>query len=194
MVTWRSCIASSSADCVFGGVRLISSASTRLAKIGPCRRRNAWVARSKTFVPTTSAGMRSGENWMRLNARVERVRERAGEQRLGGAGHALEQHVAAGEQPDEQAVDRRVLPDDRLRDLGADRLREPRDLAVRQPSVPRPPVSRGASPRAAVDECVLGDRSRARAASRDASSAARAPGVAREPGVERAVPCARARG
>ncbi len=34
-VTRCSCIASSSADCVFGGVRLISSASTMFAKIGP---------------------------------------------------------------------------------------------------------------------------------------------------------------
>ena len=34
-VTRCSCIASSMAACVFGGVRLISSASTMLAKIGP---------------------------------------------------------------------------------------------------------------------------------------------------------------
>jgi hypothetical protein len=34
-VTWRSCIASSSADCTLAGARLISSASTRLAKMGP---------------------------------------------------------------------------------------------------------------------------------------------------------------
>src|SRR6185369_9284087 len=42
-VTRCSCIASRSADCVFGGVRLISSARTMFAKIGPgantiCRR------------------------------------------------------------------------------------------------------------------------------------------------------------
>ena len=35
-VTWRSAIASSSADCVFGVARLISSASRTCAKIGPC--------------------------------------------------------------------------------------------------------------------------------------------------------------
>ena len=34
-VTLRSCIAWRSAACVFGGVRLISSARTRFAKIGP---------------------------------------------------------------------------------------------------------------------------------------------------------------
>ena len=39
-VTWRSSIGSSSADCVRGGVRLISSTSTTLAKTGPGRNRN----------------------------------------------------------------------------------------------------------------------------------------------------------
>ena len=33
--TWRSAITSSSADCTLAGARLISSASTKLAKIGP---------------------------------------------------------------------------------------------------------------------------------------------------------------
>ena len=36
-VTWRSAIASSSADCVFGIARLISSTRTTFAKIGPGR-------------------------------------------------------------------------------------------------------------------------------------------------------------
>jgi hypothetical protein len=36
-VTWRSCMHSSSPDCVFGDARLISSTSTMFAKIGPGR-------------------------------------------------------------------------------------------------------------------------------------------------------------
>ena len=40
IVTWCSCIASSSADCTFAGARLISSASRRLAKTGPSSVRN----------------------------------------------------------------------------------------------------------------------------------------------------------
>ena len=39
-VTWLSLITSSSADCVRGDVRLISSASTTLAKTGPSRNSN----------------------------------------------------------------------------------------------------------------------------------------------------------
>ena len=46
MLTVRSSIASSSAAWVFGGVRLISSASSRLVKIGPGRKLNAAVRAS----------------------------------------------------------------------------------------------------------------------------------------------------
>ena len=71
-VTWRSCMASSRAACVLGGVRLISSARMTLANIGPCRNRNSrWPVErfsSMTSVPVMSAGIRSGVNWMRLNA------------------------------------------------------------------------------------------------------------------------------
>ena len=44
--TWRSSIASSSAACVLGGVRLISSASRRLVKTGPSRNWNSVVLAS----------------------------------------------------------------------------------------------------------------------------------------------------
>jgi hypothetical protein len=51
MVTRCSCIASSSADCVFGGVRLISSASTMLAKIGPARTPSAGARSARLPAP-----------------------------------------------------------------------------------------------------------------------------------------------
>ena len=43
MVTWRSCITSSSALCTFAGARLISSASSRLVKTGPSEVSNSPV-------------------------------------------------------------------------------------------------------------------------------------------------------
>src|SRR5690606_9733168 len=71
-VTCRSCIASSSAACVRGGVRLISSARTMFAKIGPFtnRKRRAPVAASSSriSVPVMSLGTRSGVNWIRRNS------------------------------------------------------------------------------------------------------------------------------
>ena len=71
-VTARSCMASSSADWVLGVARLTSSASTRLAKIGPGRKRKLRrpaSSSSSTWVPRMSAGMRSGVNWTRLKGR-----------------------------------------------------------------------------------------------------------------------------
>src|SRR5262249_26675383 len=71
-VTWRSCMASSSAACVLGGVRLISSARMTLANSGPWRNLNSrWPVErfsSITSVPVMSEGIRSGVNWMRLKA------------------------------------------------------------------------------------------------------------------------------
>ena len=64
IVTCRSCMTSSSADCVLAGARLISSASRRFVKTGPWRVTN-WPLASNSVWPTTSAGMRSGVNWMR---------------------------------------------------------------------------------------------------------------------------------
>ena len=69
-MTSRSCIACSSAAWVLGGVRLISSASRMLVKIGPSTKRKSrrpCSSSSKTFVPVMSEGIRSGVNWMRLN-------------------------------------------------------------------------------------------------------------------------------
>jgi len=70
-VTECSCIASSSAACVLGGVRLTSSASSTLANSGPGtkvqRRCPVVMSSSMMSVPVTSVGIRSGVNWMRLN-------------------------------------------------------------------------------------------------------------------------------
>nr|KEP24322.1 hypothetical protein DA06_18540 [Georgenia sp. SUBG003] len=57
---------SRSADWVFGEARLISSASTTLAKIGPSWNSKVCVFGSKIDTPVTSEGSRSGVNWTRL--------------------------------------------------------------------------------------------------------------------------------
>ena len=71
-VTCCSAIASSSADCVFGVARLISSASSTCVKTGPGTktksRRPSGVSRTMR-VPVMSAGIRSTVNWMRLKLR-----------------------------------------------------------------------------------------------------------------------------
>src|SRR5215471_12931806 len=73
-VTWYSCIASSSAACVRGGVRLISSARMMFANTGPRMNRTCRfpvsASSSMTSVPRMSDGIRSGVNWIRLNLRL----------------------------------------------------------------------------------------------------------------------------
>ena len=59
--------------------------------------------------------MRENEAWM-ISARVRTASV------LARPGHALEQDVAAGEQPDEEPLHHRVLPDDPARDFLEDRL------------------------------------------------------------------------
>src|SRR5919198_758194 len=66
-VTCCSCMHSSSAACVFGDARLISSTSRRFANTGPGRNSNSFVRWLKTFTPVTSDGRRSGVNWIREN-------------------------------------------------------------------------------------------------------------------------------
>src|SRR6478736_3187085 len=57
---------SRSADWVFGLARLISSASTMFAKIGPAWNSNTPSFWSYTLMPVMSPGSRSGVNWMRV--------------------------------------------------------------------------------------------------------------------------------
>ncbi len=65
---------SSSADCVLGEARLISSPSTRLAKIGPGLNSNSRSSWLKALTPVMSLGSRSGVNWTR---RTEQSIDRA---------------------------------------------------------------------------------------------------------------------
>ena len=67
IVACRSSMHSSRALWVFGVARLISSARTTCAMIGPGRNSNSWVFWLKIERPVTSEGSRSGVNWMRRN-------------------------------------------------------------------------------------------------------------------------------
>ena len=76
--TWRSAMASSRADWVLGEARLISSATTTLAKIPPGLNSNSRVCWLNTDTPVMSAGSRSGVNCIRCTVQsIERPRARA---------------------------------------------------------------------------------------------------------------------
>src|SRR6478672_2099100 len=67
IVTWCSCITSSSADCTLAGARLISSASRKLQNTGPSSVSKSARSGRYTRVPTRSDGTRSGVNCTRWN-------------------------------------------------------------------------------------------------------------------------------
>ena len=115
-VTWRSAIASSSADCVFGVARLISSTRTTLAKIGPGRNSKFRVRWSKTERPGHVGRL---EIWRALDPLRDRALDASGdrsrEHGLGRPGHVLEEHVAVARERGQDELDLVALAvDDRL--------------------------------------------------------------------------------
>ncbi len=108
-VTCCSCIASSSADWVLGVARLISSASTRLAKTGPGWNWNCALAAllDEDVGADDVGGHQVGRELDAAEAAVDDVGEGAHQHRLAQAGHALEQRVAVGEQADQRLADER---------------------------------------------------------------------------------------
>ena len=70
------------------------------------------------LVPVMSEGIRSGVNWIRENDRSSASASARTMRRLAQARHALEQHVAAGQQRGHEPVHDGLLPDDAPADLG----------------------------------------------------------------------------
>ncbi len=100
-----------------GGVRLISSASRMLVKIGPSTKRKL-PPPVLVFLQHVGAGDVRGHQVGReldaLEADVEDAGQRADHQRLGQAGHAFQQAMAAGEDGGEDLLDHVALADDDL--------------------------------------------------------------------------------
>src|SRR5262245_1535126 len=111
MVTIRSCIACNSADCVFAGARLISSASRNDVNTGPRTSVNSLRARLKTLVPVNVAGIRSGGNWMRANSHPSTCASVRASHVLATPGHALDQRMLPREDHNERRIDRVILPE-----------------------------------------------------------------------------------
>ena len=96
-----------------------------LAKIGPGWNSNllAAVGRLQHDVGADQVGRHQvGRELDALELQVQGVGQRPHQQRLAQAGHAFEQHVAAGDQGGQRALDDLLLADDHLADLVAQRL------------------------------------------------------------------------
>ena len=134
IVTLPSSMTSRSADWVFGLARLISSASTMFAKIGP----GVELERPLLLVVHADAGDVAREQvGGELDAGVgslHRLRHGARERGLAGSGHILEQHVAVAEHRRQHELDDVALAEHRPLDVVGDlpeRLREPGRLLLR---------------------------------------------------------------
>ena len=122
IVTCCSAITSSSADWTLAGARLISSVEQEVdehrAELDVERLAAAAVDAGADDVGRQQVGreLDAGER------AADDVGERLGGERLGEAGHRLEQAVAAAEQADEQALEQPGLADDHLAQLEEDPL------------------------------------------------------------------------
>ncbi len=110
-------MASSSADCVFGVARLISSASTIWAMIGPGRNSNSRSRWLKIDTPVTSLGSMSGVNWMRRNEQPMDLAIGARQHRLADARHVFDQQMALAQEGDEGHLHFAALAEDDLLDI-----------------------------------------------------------------------------
>ncbi len=117
-------MASSSADCVFGGVRLISSARSTLAKIGPCTKVHVRWPGDGIFFDDVGAGdigrHQIGRELDALEDQAENLGHGSHEQRFRRSRQTGDQAVAADEQPDADLFHHFVLADDHAVDLPDD--------------------------------------------------------------------------
>ena len=119
-----------------GAARLISSAITTLAKIGPGSKRSCVSCGLGALDQDGGAGdvggHQVGGELDPFRLQVERPGEGAGQGRLAEPGDALEQRVAAGDQADQGAADRLGLADHRLADGGLDLVGDALELLGRE--------------------------------------------------------------
>ena len=117
-------MASSSADCVLGGVRLISSASRMLAKIGPGHEGPGAAAGARVFLDDVGAGdvgrHQIGRELDALEHQAERLRQRANQQRLGGPGRPVIRQWPPTNKRDQHLLDDLFLSDDDFADFADD--------------------------------------------------------------------------
>ena len=146
MVAWRSSMHSSRLACVLGEARLISSASTMLAKMGPGTELELGGLLIEDAHAGDVAGQQVGGELDAREAAVDGARQRLGEQRLADARVVLDDEVTAGQQRDDAGLDHLLLAEDDRGDVG----RDARSRGARPRASPRPGRVRCACPSASA--------------------------------------------
>ena len=137
MVACRSSMHSSRLDWVLGEARLISSASTMLAKMGPGRNSNSPRLLVEDAHAGDVAGKQVGRELDPGELAVDGAGQGFGEKRLADAGEVLDDDVPAGQEGDDAGADDLLLAEDDRADAGRDlrgALRRP--PASRRPAAP----------------------------------------------------------
>ena len=138
-LTCASCMASSRAAWVLGGVRLISSARRTLVNTGPGRKARSWPPAGVSGVGWVEAQRDRARQVGREHvggelhpAEVEPEGRRPGpgHERLGHPGHAFEQHVPADDGRGQEQVDDVVLAHDDPATSAATRSRSERRVPL----------------------------------------------------------------
>ncbi len=128
MVAWRSSMHSRRLDWVLGEARLISSARTMLAKMGPGRNSNSPALLVEDGDPGDVAGQQVGRELDAGEAAVDGSGERLGQKRLAHAREVLDDDVAPGQQGHDARADDLFLAQDDRADRGGDMCGAPRDF------------------------------------------------------------------
>ena len=125
-MTDPSCMASSNADCVLGGVRLISSARMMFAKIGPLTNtRSRLPVRPVFFDDFRSRNIRRHQVRRELDTfevQMQDLGDGRDQQCLGQTGHAGDDGVAAGQHRNHHLIDDLFLSDDDFPNFSIDLL------------------------------------------------------------------------
>ena len=131
MVTWPSFIASSNADCVLGVVRLISSASRKLVKTGPCLNSNAPLVGVVDGDAEHVARQHVAGELEPVEIAVDGAGQRLRERGFADAGDVFDEQVAAREQADHRRAHDVRLAADHVAE-GGFQAREPFGDGVRR--------------------------------------------------------------
>jgi hypothetical protein len=119
LVTWRSSMHSSSAAWVRGGMRLISSTSSRSVKTGAGVEAEVLRTRAQNGGAQNVGRHQVGRGLHALEAEAEQPAQSLDDQRLGDARHAFQQRVALAENGDQHLFDHPLLAGDHAAQLRA---------------------------------------------------------------------------
>ena len=138
IVTCRSCMASSRADCVFAGARLISSRQQEIRENRPAHKPEFLRLEVEDARPCDIRGHEVRRELNALKFAGHRARQRLHQQSFPHAGNAFDQRMPARQQRHQREINRFVLADNHAAQRLSNAPRAARDRRDAQPSLAFP--------------------------------------------------------